>query len=81
MNAIGKATQAEIDAAVGYLRELMEVLFEMVGLETVKAEIINTFKKVLRDQLLPVAARIPYTLNFAFLGASLLILRTLKHAS
>ena len=46
----------------------MKELFEMVGLETVKAELINTYKKVLRDMELPPAARIPYTLNFSFLG-------------
>ena len=40
----------------------------MVGLEAVKAEVINTLKKVLQDQLLPPAARIPYTLNYVFLG-------------
>ena len=57
-----------MEEAARYLQQLMDGLFEMVGLEAVKAEVINTLKKVLQDQQLPAAARIPYTLNFAFLG-------------
>ena len=46
----------------------MQQLFELVGLETVKAQAVAIYQKVWMDLQLPAPVRISATLNFAFMG-------------
>lgn len=46
----------------------MEELLELIGLESVKEIALNIYAKILADQELPEAARVPVQLNFSFMG-------------
>ena len=50
------------------VRELMAQLFAMVGLDSVKDQILRVYNQVVKDEQMPEKSRIATQLNFTFMG-------------